>query len=77
MVPEKPFPARWIWLISAVRGERPRAWRVPSLRLPAVALGRLAEAFVEIASNAAQHAGRARKNPAEAGFKSKGGNAHD
>jgi hypothetical protein len=63
--------------IGGARRAPARAWRVPSLRLPAVAFVRFAEALVAIASNAAQHAGRARKNPAKAGFKSKGGNAHD
>jgi hypothetical protein len=47
------------------------------LRSSDAASGRLAQAFAMIASRAAQHAGRTRKNPAEAGFKSKGGNAHD
>jgi hypothetical protein len=47
------------------------------LALFAAAFGRLAGTFAPIANNAAQRAGWPRKNPAEAGFKSKGGNAHD
>src|SRR5262245_30302267 len=60
----------------AWRGAGPRR-RVRPLRSSDAGSGTLAQVFVTIASKAAQHARRTRKNPAEAGFKSKGGNAHD